>query len=47
MKTLHLSILSSVLLSSTLFGATLSPNNTQSSLIIYNSNIGLEHQQRD
>jgi hypothetical protein len=47
MKTLHLSILSSVLLSSTLFGATLSPNNTQSSLIIYNSNIGLVHEQRD
>jgi len=47
MKTLSLSILSSVILSSSLFGVTLKQTNTDNSLIIYNSNIGLVHEKRE
>lgn len=47
MKKLSFIVLSTLLISSTLFSTTLSPNSTNNSLIIYNSNIGLVHESRD
>jgi len=47
MKTISLSILSSLLISSTLFGTTLNQKSTNNSLIIYNSNLGLVHESRE
>ncbi len=47
MKILSLSILSVALISTSLFGITLSPSSTNNSLIVYNSNVGLVHEQRD
>ena len=47
MKTLSLAIFSSFIISSNLLGVTLNPDNTNNSLIIYNSNIGLVHEQRE
>ncbi len=46
MKKISLTLLSSVLLSTSLFAATLSHSATNNSLIIYNSNIGLIHESR-
>ncbi len=46
MKTLSFTLLSSILFSTTVFGVTLSPTNTNNSLIVYNSNIGLVHENR-
>ena len=46
MNLLSFTTLSSILLSATLFGVTLSPSNSDNSLIIYNSNIGLVHENR-
>ncbi len=47
MKILSLSLISSFMLSSGLLGVTLSSSSTDNSLIIYNSNIGLVHEQRE
>ncbi|MFT5659506.1 MAG: hypothetical protein ACI9TV_000122 [Sulfurimonas sp.] len=47
MKNLSLALLSSVLLSSSLFAVTLNSNTQDNSLIIYNSNVGLVHESRD
>ena len=47
MKTISLSIFSSLLISSALFGTTLKQNSTNNSLIVYNSNVGLVHESRD
>ena len=47
MKTLSLAIFSSFIISANLLGVTLNPDNTNNSLIIYNSNIGLVHEQRE
>lgn len=47
MKILSLAILSTFITSSSLFGATLNPNITNNSLVIYNSNIGLVHEVRE
>ena len=46
MKTLSLTIISSMIATTTLFGLTLTPNTQNSSLIVYNSNIGLVHEVR-
>lgn len=46
MKKLFFTLLSSLLLSTALFGVNLNPSTTNNSLIIYNSNIGLVHESR-
>jgi len=47
MKILSFTVISAFMVSSSLFGVTLSPSSTNNSLIIYNSNIGLVHEQRE
>jgi len=47
MKKITLAFISSVFISSSLWSATLSPTVTNNSLIVYNSNIGLVHEERD
>ena len=47
MKKITLAFISTLALSSTLFSATLSSEIKNSSLIVYNSNIGLVHEERD
>ncbi len=46
MKILSLAIISSLVISNTLSGVTLDQINKNSSLIVYNSNVGLVHEQR-
>jgi len=47
MKIISFSILSSLLISGTLFANTLNQNSANTSLIIYNSNVGLVHESRE
>lgn len=47
MKTLFFWLISTTLFVSSLFGVKLSPNLTDNSLIVYNSNVGLVHESRD
>lgn len=47
MKKITLAFISSLYISSSLFGATLSPDADNNSLIVYNSNIGLVHEERN
>ena len=46
MKNFAYAFLSTLLLASNLYGVTLSPNTLNNSLIIYNSNVGLVHEER-
>lgn len=46
MKTLSLTIISSIFIATTLLGVTLNPSTQDNSLIVYNSNIGLVHEVR-
>jgi len=47
MQKITLAFISSLYISSSLFGATLSPDVKNNSLIVYNSNIGLVHEERN
>ena len=47
MKKLSIALISSILTTSILLGSSLSQNSTSSSLIIYNSNVGLVHENRE
>ena len=47
MKTLSIAVISSIVSATAMFGASLNESNTDSSLIVYNSNIGLVHESRE
>ena len=47
MKTLSIAIILSIVSATAIFGASLNESNTNSSLVVYNSNIGLVHESRE